>query len=273
MRVTIQGEALESHFGIFEIAKQSLERYSSAVLLHTLSPMASPLPEWRNMMAQLSASSAQKYRQVVYNTPEFDSFFIHATPIRELGLIQIGSRPAKRNFQTKGVTDFRAIPWIFAFTQCRLHLPVWLGLSLAFNEQIQAGNLPLLQTMYSDWPFFRSTLDLIQMVLYKSHSEIFRHYLSLSPEVNLGNQLLTDLQLTIDVILRISGQTKLLQFDPVVRRAIEPRLPLSNVLNLIQVMLVKAYRDSSHPWHGHPCLQDALVVTIQAIAAAMGNTG
>jgi phosphoenolpyruvate carboxylase len=163
LRVTIQGEVIDGHFGLPGTAEQTLERYSTATLISTMAPPSPPKQEFRQLMTQLSEDSCTKYRQVVYQDPKFVDYFRAATPIHELGILNIGSRPAKRK-NTGGVETLRAIPWIFSWTQTRCHLPVWLGVGAAIKKAIDAGKLELLKEMYSTWPFFRSTVDLIQMV-------------------------------------------------------------------------------------------------------------
>ena len=154
---------IDSHFGLPGTAEQTLERYSTAILQATLDPMPSPSDEYRQIMSLLSEQSCAHYRALVYKTPEFIDYFQTATPINELSILNIGSRPSKRK-NTNSVDMLRAIPWVFAWTQNRCHLPVWLGIAPALMEAEQQYGLETLQRMYQTWPFFRSTIDLIQMV-------------------------------------------------------------------------------------------------------------
>jgi len=126
MRITIQGELIDNHFGLLATAEQTLERYTNATLLATLLPQAEPKKEWRDMMTRLSEKSCDFYRKMVFDTPEFVDYLRTATPNLELGMLNIGSRPSKR--KAGGIETLRAIPWIFSWNQTRLNLPVWLGI-------------------------------------------------------------------------------------------------------------------------------------------------
>ena len=144
MRVTIQGETVEQQFGEKEVCFRTLDLYTSAVLEASLDPAPAPAAEFRTAMAAMSESSCAAYRAVVRGDPRFIDFFSTATPVNELGRMNIGSRPAKRR-AAGSIDTLRAIPWIFAWTQTRFHLPVWLGVGDAFAEMVAAGKLPLLQ--------------------------------------------------------------------------------------------------------------------------------
>ncbi|KAL7750812.1 hypothetical protein RI367_003769 [Sorochytrium milnesiophthora] len=282
MRITIQGEVLEQHFGLFETAKQSMERYCSATLINTLAPPEPLQSEWRECLSRMSQVSCEHYRQTVYNTPDFIDLFRMATPISELGSLNIGSRPAKRK-NSGGVETLRAIPWIFAFTQTRLQLPVWLGLNVALAREISDGNLPLLRDMYNRSLFFRSVLSLLEMVLYKGDARISRYYtdLLLPPRAErpalheLSHRLERELEQCIDAVLQVTGQSSLLQNERVVRRAIEPRLPFTDVLNLMQAEMLRLAREKCREAgvddvaEVNMAVKDALGVCVQGIASDM----
>ncbi|KIY91861.1 phosphoenolpyruvate carboxylase [Monoraphidium neglectum] len=154
LRVTIQGETIEQQFGEKEVAFRTLDLYTSAVLEAGLDPPSAPKREWREMMDSLGRVSCELYRSYVFQRPEFVEYFNLATPAQELGRLNIGSRPASRKV-TKGVEGLRAIPWVFAWTQTRLNLPVWLGIGDALSAAIDEGKLDTLQDMYDNWPFFK----------------------------------------------------------------------------------------------------------------------
>eukprot|EP00798_Chlamydomonas_sp_ICE-L_P009929 gene9929-7799_t len=176
LRVTVQGETIEQQFGEREVCFNTLDRYTSAVLEACLDPPLAPKEEWREMMAELSAKSCEEYREVVFKTPDFIPYFHSATPVSELGRLNIGSRPAKRPNQGGGVETLRAIPWIFAWTQTRMHLPVWLGIGKSLENAIANGKIDVLKDMYKNWPFFQGTLDLVEMVLAKADPKISMLY-------------------------------------------------------------------------------------------------
>ena len=177
MRVTVQGEVIDNLFGLPSVASHTMERYTTSVLTATLTPPSEPSPEFREMMQTLSEDSCAKYRAIVYEDPEFIEYFRSGTPDFELKALNLGSRPSKR--KQGGIESLRAIPWMFAWTQTRLQLPVWLGVGAALKKQIDAGKLEQLQEMYATWPFFRSTIELLEMVLAKTSKSIAAYYESL----------------------------------------------------------------------------------------------
>ncbi|KAJ3055215.1 hypothetical protein HK097_011216 [Rhizophlyctis rosea] len=276
MRITIQGEIIDHHFGHQATAEQTLERYTTATLIAQLAPPAEPKPEWRELIGRMSEISCDHYRNVVRETADFTPYFRSATPIGEIGQMNIGSRPAKRK-ATGGIDTLRAIPWIFAFTQTRLHLPVWLGFDAAIAAIKESGELELLRDMYQNWPFFKSTVDLIQMVLAKADAQICGYYdnrLAPSSVQYIGADLRVRLSRCIALIQEVIQGDRLLAADPVVRRAIEARIPFTDPLNLIQVEVLRLLREHEEDGAGEdPVLRDTMSVTIQGIAAGMGNTG
>ena len=175
LRVTEQGEMIQAKFGLPGLALRTLEIYTSATLEATLTPPAPALDGWRERMEALANTSRELYRRVVYDEPGFIPYFRAATPEQEFEELTIGSRPARRR-TGGGVESLRAIPWVFAWTQTRLLLPSWLGVGEALGAAIERGELDELRRMYRDWPFFRSTLDLIEMVLAKADARIAAHY-------------------------------------------------------------------------------------------------
>lgn len=281
MRITIQGETAWQHFGLEKIAILTLARYTSAVLETTLNPPPPPLPAWREMMEELSQNSCKRYRSFVYENPKFVDFFHTATPVLEIGSLKIGSRPSRRK-KKGGVRSLRAIPWVFGWTQTRSHLPVWLGVGQAMNKAVKGGNIRVLRDMQQRWPFFASTLDLIEMVLIKADVRISNRYVSeLVPKhmQALGVPVTEELKSTISVILKLREGNKLLESNPVVARSIAARHPYIDPLNLIQIECLKKLRsvgtakDQKMTKEEKDLWSDILVVTIQGIAAGMQNTG
>lgn len=271
IRVTEQGEMIDSKFSLPAIAERTLELYTTAVLEATLMPRA-PAPEhWRTLMQHLADDSRAAYRRIVYETPDFVSYFRLATPEVELGQLRIGSRPARRRPGT-GVESLRAIPWVFAWTQTRLMLPAWLGVGDALQKAVARGELEELRTMYREWPFFRSTLDLIAMVLAKASPDIAAHYdAELVPDElrPLGDALRGNLEETIAAVLEVTGHPHLLADNPVLRRSIDVRNPYVDPINLVQVELLSRMRADP----ADTTLLDAFLVTVNGVAAGMRNTG
>ncbi|KAI9006777.1 phosphoenolpyruvate carboxylase [Hyaloraphidium curvatum] len=289
MRITIQGEIIDSHFGLQATAEQTLERYTNATLLATLLQQKPAKKEWRDMMNKLSETSCAFYRKMVFETPEFVDYLRCATPNPELSLLNIGSRPSKR--RAGGIETLRAIPWIFSWNQTRVNLPVWLGIGEALRQEIADGKLDLLKEMYNEWPFFRSTLSLVQMVLAKADMNVAEYYDKLLVPDNLksfGDTLRAEYAETVQDILKITNQEQLLDNDPVVRRAVEARVPFTDPLNVLQANILAKVRGTDYSKGGKeaegdngaearleddPVLKDALVVSIQGISKGVGNTG
>ncbi|CAK9020345.1 unnamed protein product [Durusdinium trenchii] len=264
LRLTIQGETIGRHFPSCEVAERTLEQYSTAVLEHTLAPPPLPKPEFRAAMQELSDVSAAHYQKTVFNSEGeiFVRFFHTFTPTSELGQMNIGSRPAKRR-SYGGIDTLRAIPWIFAWTQTRLLLPVWLG------HMVQNG------APREEWPFFRSMLDLIDVELGKASPMITEHYESKTvqdPDLKkLGAELREGLNQMITNILKVKGATSLLSSEPNLKMAINMRKPYLDTTHAIQAEVLKRLRGEEG--EVEPELRDAMIISIQGIAAGMQNTG
>lgn len=276
MRVTVQGEVIDHYFGLPSIASHTMERYTTSVLRATLTPPDAPSDEYRALMETLSDRSCVMYRKIVYEEEAFVHYFRAATPEAELKGLNIGSRPSKRS--QGGIEALRAIPWMFAWTQTRLQLPVWLGVGSAIKEQIAAGNLEKLQRMYQEWPFFQSTIELLEVVLAKTSKRIAAFYESVllptpSAEIDaVRNMVWKELDDTEDAILQVTGHVRLLETEhsQSSRLAISNRAPLVDPLNVLQANILLRIREHG----GEPGeLADAFAVTVQGVAAGMGWTG
>lgn len=263
---------MQAKFGLPQTAVRQLEIYTTAVLLATLCPPTPPREEkWRDVMEEISKISCNNYRSIVYDNPDFLAYFHEVTPEAELGYLNIGSRPARRKSST-GIGHLRAIPWVFAWTQTRFVLPAWLGVGAGLMGACQKGYTEDLQAMYKEWPFFQSTIDLIEMVLGKADVPISKHYdevLVSDSRRELGDELRKELMVTEKVVLVVSGHEKLSDNNRSLRRLIESRLPYLNPINILQVEILKRLRCDDH---NHK-LRDALLITINGIAAGMRNTG
>ncbi|KPY21230.1 phosphoenolpyruvate carboxylase, partial [Pseudomonas coronafaciens] len=206
-RTTEQGEMIRFKFGLPDIAEQNLNLYLAAVLEATLLPPPPPQPAWRTMMDQMASDGVSAYRAVVRENPEFVEYFRQATPEQELGRLPLGSRPAKR--REGGVESLRAIPWIFAWTQTRLMLPAWLGWEAALSKALARGEGDVLAQMREQWPFFRTRIDMLEMVLAKADADIARLYDErlVSDELqHLGAHLRDLLSQACKVVLGLTGQ-------------------------------------------------------------------
>jgi phosphoenolpyruvate carboxylase len=270
LRVTEQGEMLQALFGLPEIAVRTMEVYTSATLEAWLAPPPPPRPEWRARMDQLRNDARDTYRAIVYDNPRFIEYFHSATPVAELAAMNIGSRPSRRATGAT-VEGLRAIPWQFAWTQTRLLLGAWLGVEEALERAVQRGEGDELRAMYRDWPHFHSAMDLIEMVLAKTHGRIAAEYdrrLVPSALQPLGAELRARLDRAIEAVLAVTGHVEPLESNPVLRRSIDVRNPYVDPINLVQIELLRRARARQDDR-----VRNALRVTINGVAAGMRNTG
>ncbi len=271
LRVTEQGEVIRFKFGIPEIAVRNLELYTGAVLAATLHPYPAPQQDWREQMESMAQRGLQAYRAVVRQDERFVPFFRACTPEQELSKLPLGSRPAKRRADG-GVESLRAIPWVFAWTQIRLMLPAWLGSDAALQSAVEdEASLARLRDMYSQWPFFRTYIDMLEMVLSKTDPDIaayYEHRLVDSGLRPLGEMLRTRLRRITGLVLQIKQMESLLQHNPVIRQSIDVRNPYIDPLHYLQAEFL--HRDRTCP---DDRLEKALMVTMAGISAGMQNTG
>ena len=274
LRVTEQGEAIYAKFGILGIALRTLEEYATATLTATVLPVQDPEPRWRERMQRLADTSRAAYRRLVYETPDFTAYFWAATPETEIGGLKIGTRPARRlpADQSTSIAGLRAIPWVFAWTQTRLMLPAWLGVGEALEEALHGGHLNELVEMYDAWPFFRATIDLIEMVLAKASPRISERYdKALVPERlwPVGEELRERLRRAVAAMLAVTRHAELVEHNPVLRQSISVRNPYVDPINLVQIEILRRLRRAGEDG----LLRDALRVTVNGVAAGMRNTG
>jgi phosphoenolpyruvate carboxylase len=200
-------------------------------------------------------------------------YFRKATPEPELATLPIGSRPARRPKADAGVESLRAIPWVFAWTQTRLLLPSWLGAGEALSERLANDGEALLREMYESWPFFQSTIDLVETALAESDADIAAEYdrrlvpADLKP---VGEDLRRRLATAVEAVLRITRHNRLLASNPVLRRSIDVRNPYVDPINLVQVELLRRLRSVDKPAAE---ISRAVMITVNGIAAGMRNTG
>ncbi|KAH9620084.1 hypothetical protein KSS87_008678 [Heliosperma pusillum] len=305
LRVTVQGEVIEQSFGEEHLCFRTLQRFTAATLEHGMHPPIPPKPEWRALLDEMAVVATEEYRDIVFKEPRFVEYFRSATPELEYGRMNIGSRPSKRK-PSGGIESLRAIPWIFAWTQTRFHLPVWLGFGAAFRYIIQKDikNLNMLQQMYNEWPFFRVTIDLVEMVFAKGDPGIAALYDKLLVAEELwpfGEQLRAKFEETKNLLLKIAGHKEVLEGDPYLRQRLCLRDSYTTTLNVCQAYTLKRIRDPSYlcklrphiskeymestsknaaelvqlnPSSEYaPGLEDTLILTMKGVAAGMQNTG
>ncbi|MGB4073310.1 phosphoenolpyruvate carboxylase [Pseudomonas sp.] len=271
-RTTEQGEMIRFKFGLPDIAEQNLNLYLAAVLEATLLPPPTPQPAWRELMDKLASDGVNAYRAVVREHPQFVAYFRQATPEQELGRLPLGSRPAKR--REGGVESLRAIPWIFAWTQTRLMLPAWLGWEAALVNALQRGEGELLGQMREHWPFFRTRIDMLEMVLAKADGAIARLYDERLVEPGLqplGEHLRGLLSQAVGAVLGLTGQSRLLTHSPETLESISVRNTYLDPLHLLQAELLARSRQRDN--QAESPLEQALLVSVAGIAAGLRNTG
>ncbi|NUP08567.1 MAG: phosphoenolpyruvate carboxylase [Polyangiaceae bacterium] len=271
-RVTVQGETIDATLGLETAAIESLDLYVASALEATLAPDAPLDPGWREAVEHLAADATRAYRAVVHDEPAFVPYFRAVTPERELGLLHAGSRPARR----KGgddVASLRAIPWVFAWNQVRFIIPAWLGvgeaLSLAAHDVERAQKL---RAMAKGWPFFRSLTGLVSMSLAKCDPQVLKMYeAQLVPEqlTPVGEALRRAFEGTKTAILHVLDQKELLSDDPLLQASVALRNPYIDPLNILQAELLRRLRAGDED----PAVREALLVTINGVAAGLRNTG
>ena len=271
-RTTEQGEMIRFKFGLPDIAEQNLNLYLAAVLEATLLPPPKPEPAWRELMDKLARDGVGAYRAVVREHPQFVAYFRQATPELELGRLPLGSRPAKR--REGGVESLRAIPWIFAWTQTRLMLPAWLGWEAALGNALSRGEGELLGQMREHWPFFRTRIDMLEMVLAKADDAIARLYDERLVDAELrplGAHLRGLLSQAVATVLGLTGQSRLLAHSPETLESITVRNTYLDPLHLLQAELLARSRQREN--QADSPLEQALLVSVAGIAAGLRNTG
>jgi len=277
-RITEQGEMIRFKFGLPRVAKQSLKLYLNAVIEASLLPPPQPKDQWREMMDTMTASSLASYRSVVRENPDFVAYFRAATPEQELGKLALGSRPARRK-ASGGVESLRAIPWIFAWTQMRLMLPAWLGSDEALSQTLASNNAAVLDDMIAHWPFFKTHIDMLEMVVAKGDARIARYYDQLlAPDAlkPLGQTLRHRFVNVIDLVNRVKKQPTILHENPAFKSSLTVRNPYTDPLHYLQAELLRRERQAFENDDGDetlPLVEAALKVTMAGIAAGIRNTG
>jgi phosphoenolpyruvate carboxylase len=281
LKLTEQGEAVSFKYALPEIAQRNLELVVTAVYEAGAEPRAATSGqqrEWERIVAGLSETSFQRYRRLVADDPAFLEYFTAATPIEELSALNIGSRPARRT-AGKGLDDLRAIPWVFAWMQNRHVLPSWYAVGSTLGDYIAAdpAHLTTLQAMYRSWPFFKSLLDNLQMTLAKADMRIAAAYARLVHDTALADRYLLVIQeeysRTRAVVLQITQQQELLDNHRVLQRSIQLRNPYVDPLSYMQVQLLKESRAGGLSADARRQLTEAVLITINGIAAGLRNTG
>ena len=277
IRLTEQGEIIAAKYGNSDAAYYNLEALFSAVIQRMNADKVNTdirdIPEIQVIMDEIVEDSYKKYRELVFENPNFYNYFFEATPIKEISSLNIGSRPASR----KKITDIgglRAIPWVFSWSQSRIMLPGWYGVGTAFSNFINKdkGNIEKLRKMYKEWPFFTSLLSNVDMVMSKSDMDIAKEYANLCKEEEtkeVYEEILREWNLTKQVVLEISEHKEFLEDNTYLTRSLENRLQYFNTLNLIQLELIKRSREGKLP----ESQINTIHITINGVATGLRNSG
>ncbi len=278
IRITEQGEVISFKYSMQGLARRNLNTVLAAVLeASTEESNRRPEPRWVEAMEEMSATSRDAYRTLVYQDPDFLTFFSQASPIGELSLLNMGSRPARR-VQSPNVESLRAIPWVFAWTQNRYLLPSWYGTGTAFTKYLeQPGGLDTLREMYEEWPFFKTLVNFMQMTIAKSDLRIGETYNALveDPKIRqrIWGRISEEHAACLEALIVITGNAELLDDSPVLQRSIRLRNPYVDPISYIQVNLLQRLRSLPEGSTERDEVSDTLLRTISGISSGMLNTG
>jgi phosphoenolpyruvate carboxylase len=273
-KLTEQGEVIFARYGDPAIAMRHIDQVAAATLL-----ASAPSIEERNQDAAaryapvaqtMDAASRARFFDLV-KAPGFAPWFAQVTPMEEVGLLALGSRPARRGLSVESLEDLRAIPWVFAWTQARINLAGWFGLGTALEA---VGDEELLRGAYRDWPLFHTMVDNVAMSLAKADPRIARHYLDLGDRADLAALVMDEMELTRTWVMRVTAGRDVLDNKPVLQRAVKMRSPYVDALSLLQLRALRALRaDSAAGATADPEQQRLLLLSVSGVAAGLQNTG
>lgn len=276
IRLTEQGEVIGNKYGNKDAAYYNLEMLVSAAINRMITQKKSDTNtpnRYEAIMDQVVDRSYDIYRDLVFGNEHFYDYFFESSPIKAISSFNIGSRPAARKTITE-IGGLRAIPWVFSWSQSRVMFPGWYGVGSSFKEFINKNpeNIAILRDMYQNWPFFQSLLSNVDMVLSKSNMNIAFEYAKLCEDEQVKaiyETILNEWQVTKNVILAIEGHDELLADNPYLKASLDYRMPYFNILNYIQLELIKRQRRGELSSD-----QERLIhITINGIATGLRNSG
>jgi len=275
-KLTEQGEVIFARYGDPDIAMRHIEQVAAATLLAGAPSVAErnarAAERYAALAVTLDEAARARYHALV-RSEGFAQWFAQVTPQEEIGLLAIGSRPAKRGLSVSSLEDLRAIPWVFAWSQSRINLAGWFGIGSALEA---AGDLELLRAAYREWPLFGTLLDNMEMSLAKTDERIARRYLELGDRPDLAEVVLDEMALATRWVLAVTGQERLLQGRRVLGRAVQLRNPYVDALSLIQLRALRGLRRGGDGGAGRSDvegLRRLLLLSVNGIAAGLQNTG
>ncbi|PZO00916.1 MAG: phosphoenolpyruvate carboxylase [Alphaproteobacteria bacterium] len=270
IRTTEQGEVIANKYGEPEIALRNLDALTCGAVLASLDQGKDHVftADHGATLSDLSARSMAAYRKLVYETDGFVDYYRAATPIAEIADLKIGSRPSSRTASTR-IEDLRAIPWVFSWSQSRVMLPGWFG----FGSAVEGQDMAELKAMAEVWPFFRTLVQNMEMVMAKSDMTVARRYATLVPDPALAARIYGEIrdewQRTHDAVLAITGHDRLLGGQPELDRLIRLRMPYVEPLNHVQIELIRRRRAGDED----PRVREGILLAINGVAAGLRNSG
>jgi phosphoenolpyruvate carboxylase len=282
IRLTEQGEVIAAKYGNAEVGRRNLEVILAAALVASADPAASEPPDeaFLAALSELSGNAFAAYRNLVYETEGFEDYFWQSTVISEIAALNLGSRPASRS-KSRSIEDLRAIPWVFSWAQCRIMLPGWYGFGMAVEQLLaargEAEGLKLLQGMFRNWPVFSTLLSNMDMVLAKADMGIAARYAALVQDealrARIFPRIVEEYERTKHYLLAITGQSALLDRNPVLRRSVTNRFPYLDPLNHVQVEMLRRYREQSGEGEASERIRRGVHISINGAASALRNSG
>ncbi len=280
IKFTEQGEVLSYKYSNSETAAYELSMGVTGLMkasMGLIRPVSEDNPKHLEIMRRLAKDGEQHYRQLTDHTDGFFEVFYQITPVNEIGLLNIGSRPSHRKKGNLSKASIRAIPWVFGWAQARLTFPAWYGTGHALSDYAQTHSEADLRDMYENWPFFRAIISNIQMALAKTDLKIGREYAKLAKNQDVAMQIYDmiadEYRRTVDKALSVSGNDYLMADVPTIALSLQRRNPYLDPLNHIQVVLLRRYHDDTLPEEEREKWLTPLLRSINAIAAGMRNTG
>ncbi len=278
LKMTEQGEVLAARYAVAAVAHRELELTTSAALVAAVDGRGSRDPAFAvrkaEVMLRMSDQSEQAYRRLVHDDPDFPEFFANVTPVDEVSRLRLGSRPAKRR-DDGGIDQLRAIPWVFAWTQCRIVLPAWYGLGTALTDARRHFGLEALQALEAAWPMFAGLLANAEMALAKADLAIARRYVELwddeQPRERIWTAITEEFERTERELLLVRGEERLLDGVPVLQASIDRRNPYVDPLSFVQVELMRRLRAGDGDADDR--FGRVSLMTINGIAGGLRNTG
>jgi phosphoenolpyruvate carboxylase len=281
LRLTEQGEVIAAKYAEPPMTRRNLESLLAATLESTLldvEGLGDAAEPAYAVLEEIANLARRAYAELVHDTPGFVEYFKASTPVSEIGLLNIGSRPTSRK-PTASISDLRAIPWVLAWSQSRVMLPGWYGTGSAFEHWITAGpeseseRVQVLHDLYQRWPFFRSVLSNMAQVLAKSDLGLAARYAELVADESLRRRVFGKIadehQRTIAMYKLITGQEDLLADNPSLARSVFNRFPYLEPLNHLQVELLRRYRSGDD----NEFVQRGILLTMNGLASALRNSG